>query len=168
MASKKHNHRTFNKAAESAYASIVNDATTTLSDRNKFDPIETYISRWVTSLQRGEYDENDNELATSVIKRAGVESLIWLVENHGPTIPDIVEIVCKKQHDYGHRNITNFGTIGIAIRVCDKIARIKNLEKIGDAQNESLIDSYVDIVGYAVIAIMLDNESFHLNLEKEA
>lgn len=166
MASK-HGYRTFNSAAAGALASIEYDAATSLADRNKFDPIETYISRWVTSLQNGEYDSNDTELATSVIKRAGVESLKWLTDNLGPNIPDIAQIVCKKQHDYGHKNITNFGTIGVAIRVCDKIARIKNLEKTGDPQNESLVDSYVDIVGYAIIAIMLENESFHLNLEKQ-
>jgi hypothetical protein len=166
MASQKHNYKTFNSAADGAMASIIHEATTTLSDRNRFDPIETYISRWVTSLQRGEYDESDLELTTSVLKRAGVEALNWLVENQGPNIPDIVQIVCDKQHDYGHKNITNFGTIGVAIRVCDKIARIKNLEASETPKNESLVDSYVDIVGYAIIAIMLDNESFHLNLEK--
>lgn len=33
------------------------------------------------------------------------------------------QLLCRKQHDYGHRNITKFGLIGVAVRMCDKIAR---------------------------------------------
>jgi len=162
---RKHNHKNFNQAAQAAYDSIMSDAKNTLSDRNKFDPIETFMSRWIKGLQEGDYDSGDLELATMVAKRAGVEALYWLSNTLGTDMPNIVEIVCAKQHDYGHENINNFGVIGIGIRLCDKIARIKNLEKRGNPKNESLVDSYIDIVGYAVIAIMLDEESFQLQLK---
>ena len=167
----KNNYKNFNSAAEGALDSLVAEASTTLSDPNKFDPIETYLSRWVTSLQRGQYEPDDLELAKMVISHAGVQAIKWLEENHGPfNKKEMVDIVCRKQHDYGHKNITNFGTIGVGIRVCDKIARIKNLTKVGDPEvhNESLKDSYVDIVGYSMIALMLQNESFHLQLKEKA
>ena len=163
---KKHNYRSFNDAAHAAVALLATEASNSLSDPNKFDPIETYISRWVTSLQSGEYDESDMELATMVISRAGIESVKWLEENAGPfSVDDMTAIICRKQHDYGHKNITNFGVIGVGIRICDKIARIKNLSKLGDPKNESLLDSYYDIIGYSAIALMLENESFHLPLK---
>ena len=76
----------------------------------------------------------------------------------------MVRILCSKQHDYGHKNISNFGIIGVAIRICDKIARIQNLESRETPNNESIIDSYSDIVGYSMIAIMLEEESFLLPL----
>ena len=162
---RKHNYKNFNQAAQGAYDAIMLDAKNTLSDRNKFDPIETFMSRWIKGLQSGDYNADDLELATMVAKRAGVEALYWLSNNLGTEMPNIVDIVCAKQHDYGHGNINNFGVIGIGIRLCDKIARIKNLENQPKPKNESLIDSYVDIVGYAMIAIMLDEESFQLQLK---
>lgn len=162
---RKHNYKSFNQAAQAAYESIVNETKTTLSDRNKFDPIETFMSRWIKGLQSGDYNSDDLELATMVAKRAGVEALYWLENKLGKDTPNIVELVCQKQHDYGHGNINNFGVIGIGIRLCDKIARIKNLENQPKPKNESLIDSYVDIVGYAMIAIMLEEESFQLQLK---
>lgn len=162
---RKHGHKTFNQAAQAAYESIIRETKSTLSDRNKFDPIETFMSRWIKGLQSGDYNSDDLELATMVAKRAGVEALYWLGNQLGDKIPNIVELVCQKQHDYGHANINNFGVIGIGIRLCDKIARIKNLENQPKPKNESLVDSYVDIVGYAMIAIMLDEESFQLQLK---
>jgi hypothetical protein len=162
---RKHNHKNFNQAAQAAYNTISSEAGTTLSDPEKFTPIQTFISRWVKGLSEGDYNSDDLELVVMVAKRAGVEAMYWLTENLGTTMPDIVELVCKKQHDYGHQNINNFGLIGVGIRLCDKIARIKNLEKTVTPQNESLVDSYVDIVGYAIIAIMLGEDSFQLQLK---
>jgi len=165
LTNRKHNHKNFNQAAQAAYNAITLDARTTLPDRESFNPVETFMTRWVKGLQEGDYDADDQELVAMVAKRAGVEAIHWLTDTLGSDVPDIVEIVCKKQHDYGHGNINNFGMIGIAIRMCDKIARIKNLEKLESPKNESLIDSYVDIVGYSMIAIMLDEDSFQLQLK---
>lgn len=72
---KKHNHKNFNQAAQAAYDAIMLDAKNTLADRNKFDPIETFMSRWIKGLQSGDYNSDDLELATMVAKRAGVEAL---------------------------------------------------------------------------------------------
>ena len=77
-----------------------------------------------------------------------------------------IDLLVKKQHDYGHNNILGFGLLGLCIRISDKIARLVSLEKRGSKpHNESVIDTWTDIVGYASIAKMLDNGTFKLELE---
>ena len=162
----KKQYTTFNKAADAALTKLRVEASTTLPDPKMFKPIETYISKWVKSLQLGDAEESDTELAILVLERAGIQALQWLLDNHPPfQHEEMVELLCRKQHDYGHNNITNFGIIGVAIRICDKIARIDNLSKRSQPNNESLVDSYIDIVGYAMIAIMLNEDSFKLPLK---
>ena len=78
---------------------------------------------------------------------------------------EMLELLCSKQHDYGHGNILSFGTVGVAVRMSDKVARLANLtSKDVDAVNESLLDTWRDIVGYAVIAGMLLVGTFELHL----
>lgn len=159
-------YTTFNKAADAALTKLRQEASTTLPDPKMFKPIETYISKWIKSLQLGNAEESDTELAVLVLERAGVQALQWLLDNHPPfEHNEMVQLLCRKQHDYGHNNITNFGIIGVAIRICDKIARIDNLSKRNKPTNESLVDSYIDIVGYSMISIMLNEDSFKLPLK---
>ena len=71
-----------------------------------------------------------------------------------------LELMFKKQHDYGHGNITKFGEFGVLVRTNDKIARLLNLHARGDSpENESLIDSWVDLFNYSLISLLL-----HLNI----
>lgn len=159
-------YTTFNKAADAALTKLRQEASTTLSDPKIFKPIETYISKWIKSLQLGNAEESDTELAVLVLESAGIQALHWLSDNHPPfEHNEMVQLLCRKQHDYGHNNITNFGIIGVAIRICDKIARIDNLSKRNKPTNESLVDSYIDIVGYSMISIMLNEDSFKLPLK---
>jgi hypothetical protein len=77
----------------------------------------------------------------------------------------VLETLCKKQHDYGHENIARFGRLGLLVRVHDKIARLKNLVTRGGVpQNESIEDTYVDILGYSAIGIMVERGWFGLQL----
>lgn len=71
----------------------------------------------------------------------------------------LATLLTKKQHDYGTKNILAFGPLGICVRMSDKIARLGNLRG-KTAKNESMIDTLMDIIGYAVVAMMLDNGSF--------
>ena len=41
------------------------------------------------------------------------------------------------------------------------------LSRGSEAQNEALTDTYLDIVGYAAIALMLEDGSFELELERD-
>jgi len=75
------------------------------------------------------------------------------------------QLVCRKQHDYGHENILKFGIPGVIIRTWDKIARLQNLLRRNEAAvNEPLADTLIDIVGYSVIGIMLEQGWFTLPL----
>ena len=75
----------------------------------------------------------------------------------------IAEMLITKQHDYGKANITDFGELGILVRSNDKIARLKNLSKNkANPKNESKRDSWADLAGYSILALMLIDEEFDL------
>jgi hypothetical protein len=78
----------------------------------------------------------------------------------------VTDVLCSKQHDYGHHNISKFGTIGIMVRMSDKAERLKNL-RLRDLspQNESLVDTLLDILGYSVLALMWLDGTFMLELD---
>jgi len=76
---------------------------------------------------------------------------------------EMATLLASKQHDYGHGNIQAFGMKGVLVRLSDKIERYINL-KSKKAQNESKTDTLRDIVGYCVIALMLNDETFNLDL----
>ena len=61
----------------------------------------------------------------------------------------------RKQRDYGSRNISEFGEIGILMRVWDKICRLKNLMGKENPKNESIDDSWLDMANYAIIAVLV-------------
>ena len=69
------------------------------------------------------------------------------------------DLLLRKQLDYGPTNISKApgGPInGLRVRMHDKIARINNLVDKGvDPQNESLRDSFIDLLNYSAIAIMV-------------
>jgi hypothetical protein len=88
------------------------------------------------------------------------------LDTMGMWSPNMIgKMLARKQHDYGHGNINAFGMIGVAVRMSDKVARLQNLIARGaEAENESLTDTWLDIVGYAVIAQMLLAETFNREL----
>lgn len=80
----------------------------------------------------------------------------------------MIETLCRKQHDYGHGNINRFGLMGVLVRMSDKVERFTNLGLTGrKAMNESTHDTLLDIVGYSVIALMLLDDTFNLQLGEE-
>jgi hypothetical protein len=68
-------------------------------------------------------------------------------------------LLLRKQMDYGPTNISKApgGALnGLRVRMHDKIARINNLiDKNFEPQNESLRDSFIDLLNYSAIAIMV-------------
>ena len=77
---------------------------------------------------------------------------------------EVADLVILKQKDYGKDNILAFGEFGVLVRTSDKVARLKNL--IGkEGITEPRIDAWVDIVGYGIIALLLDRDWFKLELE---
>jgi hypothetical protein len=82
------------------------------------------------------------------------------------TIPYVHEVLCRKQHDYGHSNIQRFGRAGLMVRVHDKVARLENLiENNSTPNNESIQDNVMDVIGYAAIGIMWESDTFMLELK---
>ena len=78
----------------------------------------------------------------------------------------VFQTLCSKQHDYGHENINKFGLYGIIVRLSDKVERYANL-KNKYAKNESVFDTLLDIVGYCVVALMLIDQTFNLQLGED-
>jgi hypothetical protein len=67
------------------------------------------------------------------------------------------ELFARKQMDYGPFNISNFGLIGVIIRMNDKFERLKNLVFSGkEPQNESILDTLRDVSIYAKIAVLVE------------
>jgi hypothetical protein len=80
----------------------------------------------------------------------------------------LLDLLVRKQHDYGHDNINAFGQVGLAVRMCDKIARYYNLNRRGHGGlSEPMEDCLVDMVGYGVISRMLWDGTFDLELDMD-
>lgn len=92
---------------------------------------------------------------------------------------EISDLVIKKQHDYGKDNILKYEDfmkqalgkdyrvgVGVLARLNDKMERLKNLYKKGTKpENESLEDTFRDIVGYAFLALLLLRNQFKLPMK---
>tara|TARA_R110000822_G_scaffold10715_1_gene40304 strand:- start:174 stop:503 length:330 start_codon:yes stop_codon:yes gene_type:complete len=69
-----------------------------------------------------------------------------------------IQVLDRKQLDYGPENISVFGEFGVLVRSSDKLERLKNLHKSGNATaatSESISDSWMDLANYALIAVLL-------------
>ena len=68
-------------------------------------------------------------------------------------------LLIRKHHDYGPKNIAHSpgGPLnGLRVRMWDMVARINNLLDSGvNPSNESLRDSFVDLLNYSAIALMV-------------
>lgn len=84
-------------------------------------------------------------------------------------LAEIADLHDKKQADYGAegdpfrnlRSAEEFGLpvdLGIAIRMNDKMNRLKSFFAKGELENESVEDAYMDIAVYALAAIVLRRE----------
>ena len=81
---------------------------------------------------------------------------------------EVADLVIRKQKDYGHDNINAFGEFGLIVRTNDKLARLHNLHcKGSQGITEPRIDAWKDIAGYALIALMLDEGTFNLELKEK-
>lgn len=85
------------------------------------------------------------------------------------TLAGLRSILISKHQDYGPENILHFGEYGIVMRVQDKVSRLERLvPPKGYAwpnravREETVDDTWIDLVNYAVIALMLRNGIFTL------
>ena len=73
---------------------------------------------------------------------------------------ECVQLFDTKQQDYGSTNIAACGEMGIAVRLQDKVSRMRNLllkelKNEGNANHEALEDTYKDAANYAMIGLLL-------------
>jgi hypothetical protein len=81
---------------------------------------------------------------------------------------EMVSTLVRKQLAYGHGNINKFGVSAIIVRLSDKVQRLKNLQQKQESPDwEPLVDTMLDIVGYCVIGLMYDDETFQLEVGDE-
>lgn len=65
-------------------------------------------------------------------------------------------LLIGKRRDYGPGNLPVFGEYGVLVRTYDKVQRLVNLSGIGVTPiNESTEDTWLDVAGYAILALML-------------
>ena len=97
----------------------------------------------------------DNNLPTNASTKVNDEFItdVWRI------LDGAGNLHIRKHHDYGPKNIAHSpgGALnGLRVRMWDKVARINNLldSKVSPS-NESLRDSFVDLLNYSAIAIMV-------------
>lgn len=76
--------------------------------------------------------------------------------NYYTVAHEITQLLERKQNDYGTNNISKFGTKGVLVRVSDKVERLINLTWENDKEPnfESVEDTWKDIAGYAILALI--------------
>ncbi len=75
-------------------------------------------------------------------------------------------VMVKKRRDYGNLNIAIWGVSGVAVRLTDKVMRLRELILSGHLpQNESIRDTAVDIRNYGLILLMLIDDLWGLPTE---
>jgi hypothetical protein len=77
---------------------------------------------------------------------------------------EALEVLIKKQIDYGPKNISNAPggpMMGLAVRLHDKISRLANLlENNIEPNNESIEDTFLDIANYGMIGLMITHNKW--------
>ena len=74
----------------------------------------------------------------------------------------------KKNRDYGDA-FARYGTIGVLIRMGDKISRLQSITNNGIAlvNDEKMRDTLIDLHNYSAMAIMTLDEGKDMNIELE-
>ena len=73
---------------------------------------------------------------------------------------EALDLFSKKNADYGDA-FSNFGPVGVIVRMGDKINRLSNVTKsnITLIKTETVRDTLIDLHNYAAMAIMLMDEN---------
>lgn len=146
-----------------------------LNNLKWFSPDQMYwVEEWkilgaiaaAAGIQNGElFSQEDPDVHPEFFTNSASASVFdtWMLREF------ITKTLIKKQTDYGSGNISRFGRDGLLVRCHDKIARLKNLHLVrgGESANESITDTYTDIIGYSAIGMMWERGWFLLPLVDE-
>jgi hypothetical protein len=74
----------------------------------------------------------------------------------------------RKNKDYGDA-FARYGTVGVLIRMGDKISRLQSITKSGITlvDDEQIRDTLIDLHNYSAMTIMLLDEGKEMNIEEE-
>jgi len=75
----------------------------------------------------------------------------------------LYDLLCKKNKSYGSKNLTEFGELGVLVRMSDKMNRLRNLAQKdfeNPLEDESALDTLRDMAGYAIYGILFKNGAF--------
>lgn len=102
-------------------------------------------------------------------KSKKVEPIATFEEAIDLILGEMRSTLIAKQKDYGPGAIGAFGELGVLVRATDKHARLKNLlyENPGEAKNEPLDDTWLDLANYALIAMMIRQGIWGLPMEEK-
>ena len=76
------------------------------------------------------------------------------------------QIFEKKNKDYGD-SFAQHGTVGVLVRISDKMSRFTNISKRGleiSVEDETLKDTLMDLHNYAAMAIMCMEEAEEITM----
>ncbi len=97
------------------------------------------------------------------------------VEHIGPhedamqsVLAEAAALHLRKHHDYTGKPILRSGQQGIRIRLYEQLDRLENLKESTPAVAENRRDTWMDILVYAMIAVMLEDGTFQLPASWEA
>lgn len=93
-------------------------------------------------------------MVKAIITREILQTMSRIVrENWNPTVDEIIELVVRKNHDYGDA-WQQFGIFTPLVRLNDKILRV---EKLSNSEalvaGENITDTLIDMVGYSLLAL---------------
>ena len=127
----------------------------------------------------GMKNKNQIKITESEVSMDKVDPVKYIEEEYPETAKSFKEIqkeqyelFCKKQMDYGPKNISvgtdlksdadvKLSLTGLWFRMNDKIQRLKNLLMSGQkANNEPLEDSYLDVSNYGIMATIVNNNKW--------
>ena len=112
-------------------------------------PVTDFAAYWLADPNTRPINRDDNDKA----KTDQFVTDVWAI------LDAAGNLLIKKHNDYGPKNIalSPGGPLnGLRVRMWDKIARINNLLDSGvKPSNESLRDSFIDLLNYSAIAMMV-------------
>jgi hypothetical protein len=122
-----------------------------------------------TGNRSAHWNEQEEQFSVVVPMKDRPENITF---DFAVRIGQLIELFDSKQKDYGKGNMTDFGRMGILVRLTDKFARIKKLTQNGrliapdltemekgamEVRNEPLRDTYMDIAVYTIIDWLLED-----------
>lgn len=87
------------------------------------------------------------------------EKQLMRIEQLQKVQSEALELFKKKNNDYGD-SFAIYGSIGVLVRLCDKIQRAQTITSkgINMVNSETIRDTLIDLHNYSAMAIMLMDE----------